>query len=451
MRDPSTVVRTSLPPGPKLPPLAQTLWYVARPVEFFDYVGQKYGDTVTIRTVAFGTEILFSRPEAIKEVFTGDAEILRAGEANAALGPFLGSNSVLLLDGAAHMRQRRLMLPPFHGERMSAYTTIMVEATERALASWPRGETRVLRPIAQRITLDIIVRAVFGAGSESGQAADLGDAMRALLDRTAAPLASLVNLIPALQKNLGPLTPWAAFERARDAVDEKVYALIAHRRKSARGADILSLLLDAKDEDGKPMTDRELRDELMTLLAAGHETTATTLCWLMEELLARPEVMRAIDAELADVVGNGALEPSHVPRLRVLDSAIKEAMRMHPVIPAVGRKLKAPTTIAGWDLPAGVSVVPAIQLTHRLPDIYPDPNTFKIDRFLDKKVDPYAWLPFGGGVRRCIGMAFALHELKVVTATMLARRKLRLKKNGVARAVLAGITHAPAGGTAIVS
>jgi cytochrome P450 len=437
-----------LPPGPRLPSLAQTLWYAARPNEFFEWLGRTYGDAFTIHTLAFGTEVLFARPEAIKEVFTGDPDTLRAGEANAPLRAVVGSSSVLLLDGAEHMRQRRLMLPPFHGERMAAYTAIMVDATERALGQFARGDDLPLRPVSQRITLDIILRAVFGVEEEAGQR-QLGDALRALLDRGASGVSSVLNMVPWLQRDLGPLTPWAAFERDRRAADDLVYAQIARRRAAPPEArtDVLSLLLEARDEAGQPMTDVELRDELTTLLTAGHETTATTLCWVFEEVLARPEVRAAIDAEIAEVTGGGPLEPAHVGKLRVLDAAIKETMRLHPVIPAVGRRLKAPKRIAGWDLPAGVLVVPAIHLTHRLPDVYPEPEKFKLERFLDKKPDPYAWLPFGGGVRRCVGMAFAQHELKVVTATMLARRALRLAKRRPTRTALRGITHAPAGAT----
>jgi cytochrome P450 len=440
-----------LPPGPRIPPAVQTLWYVARPDEFFEWLGRRYGDTFSIRTVAFGTEVLFARPEAIKEIFTGDPDTLRAGEANAVLRPVVGSSSVLLLDGAPHMRQRRLMLPPFHGERMSAYTAIMIDATERAMRPYRRGDALDLRPVAQRITLEIILRAVFGVDDERGQR-ELGDALRTVLDHAASPLASAINMMPFMQRDLGPLTPWAAFQRDLRRADALIHAQIA-RGRAATGAgrtDVLSLLLEARDEDGQPMTDAELRDELMTLLTAGHETTATTLCWVFEEILRRPRVLDAIDAERREVTGGRALEAGDVAKLRVLDAAIKEAMRLHPVIPAVGRRLKAPTRIAGWDLPAGVLVVPAIHLTHRLPDVYPEPEEFRLERFLDKKIDPYAWLPFGGGIRRCVGMAFALHELKVVTATMLRERALRLARKERGRTALRGITHAPGGATRLI-
>jgi len=441
----------AIPPGPRIPAVAQTIWYVTRPNEYFEWLGRRYGDTFSIRTLAFGTEVLFARPEAIKEIFTGDPDTLRAGEANAIFRPVLGSSSVLLLDGAPHLRQRRLLMPPFHGERMSAYTAIMAQATERALRPFGRGHALPLRAVAQRITLEVILRAVFGVEDERGQR-ELGDALRALLDLGTSPVASVFNMVPWLQRDLGRLTPWAAFERQRKQADGLIYAQIERRRAAGAAGrhDVLSMLLLARDEDGQPMTDVELRDELMTLLTAGHETTATTLCWLFEEVLARPDVLRSLDTELREVTGGASLEASHVPKLRVLDAVIKETMRLHPVIPAVGRRLKAPTTIGGWELPPGVLVVPAIHLTHRLPDLYPEPERFRLERFLDKKVDPYAWLPFGGGTRRCIGMAFAQHELKVVTVTMLRQRELSLAKRRPARTALRGITHAPAGETRVV-
>ena len=442
-----------LPPGPRLPALAQTLWYVARPNQVFHWLGRTYGDAFTIHTAALGAEVCFVRPEAIKQIFTGDPERRCArGRPTPSSSPSWGRSPSCCFDGAEHMRQRRLVLPPFHGERMpSAYTSIMPAATERAFHGRARGDELTLLPVAQRITLDIILRAVFGV-EDAAEQQPLGDALRLLLDRGASSVGSVLNMIPALQRDLGPLTPWAAFQRARREADALLYAQIARRRAAPRkdGVDVLSMLLEARDERGEPMTDAELRDELTTLLVAGHETTATTLCWLFEEILARGDIEDALDSELAEVTGGRPLDATHVPRLRLLDAAVKETMRLHPVIPAVARKLKAPTTIAGWDLPAGVMVVPAIHLTHRLPDLYPEPERFRIERFLDRKPDPYAWLPFGGGVRRCIGMAFAMHELKVVTATVLARRSVRLRRRARPRTVLRGITHAPAGGTQVV-
>jgi cytochrome P450 len=276
-------------------------------------------------------------------------------------------------------------------------------------------------------------------------------------------VAAFFNLTPALQRDFGPGSPWRAFTRARAKADEQIYALIARRRREANAnanananakerTDVLSLLLAARDEQGEPMSDQELRDELVTLLLAGHETTAVTLCWLLEELLTRPEIVAELRDEVRSVTGGAPLAATDVPRLRLVDSAIKEVMRLRPVVPAVGRQLKVGARIAGYDLPAGVVLVPAIHLTHRLPDLYPAPLTFRLDRFLDKKVDPYAWFPFGGGVRRCLGMAFALQELKVVTAALLAKHQLRLARppGNRPRTVLRSVTFAPQGNTPVI-
>ena len=446
--------RASLPPGSRLPALAQVLWYAARPTEFLEHHARTYGDVFTIQNPTLGAEVVVTRPDDIKAVFTGDPETFRAGEANVILRPVVGSTSVLLLDGAAHMRKRRLLLPAFHGARMNPYTEIMVEEASSALEAWRRGETIAFRPIAQRITVAIILRAVFGTDNAEEQR-EIGDALCGWTNLGRSRVAAFCNMTPALQRDF-PGSPWRAFTRARAKADALLYALIARRRAEAkRGAertDVLSLLLAARDEQGEPMTDAELRDELVTLLMAGHETTAVTLCWLVEELLSRPGVVAELRDEIRSVTGGAPLAAADVPKLRLVDSAIKEAMRLHPVVPAVGRRLKAEARIGGYDLPAGVLLVPAIHLTHRLPDLSPDPLVFKLDRFVDKKIDPYAWLPFGGGVRRCLGMAFALQELKVVTAAVLSKHRLRLARRPDIRprTVLRSVTLSPDGDTRVV-
>jgi cytochrome P450 len=413
-----------------------------RPTDFMEWNARRYGDTFVLRNSIFGSQVCVSRPEAIKEVFTGDPETMRAGEANTLLRPIVGDASVLLQDGGSHLRKRRLILPPFHGERMSAYTKVMVEETERAMASWRAGEKVRLRPISQQITLSVILRAVFGADDGEEQNA-LSLALRSWLDLGSKPISGLLLMNPALQLDLGPRSPWGALVCARAKADALIYALIARRRREPNEgrSDILSLLLQARDEQGNPMPDSELRDELMTLLIAGHETTAATLCWLFEELLSRPDVLAEVQREVTT---------ADIGKLPILDAAIKEVLRLRPIIPAVGRVLKEPTRIAGYDLPAKTMVAPLAHLTHRLPDLYPNPLEFRLERFLDKKIDPYAWLPFGGGVRRCIGMAFALQELRVITATMLVRHTLRLANGRRSGAAFRGGTVAPKGETPLL-
>lgn len=436
----------SLPPGPSAPAIVQTVQLLAQPLAWGRRLQQRYGDVYTIKSSVFGTEVLIGDPEIIKQVFTGDPDVYHAGEANKSLGPVVGDRSVLLLDGPEHLRHRRMMLPPFHGERMQAYATTMREVTERAVAAWRPGAAFSLHPTMQRATLDIILRTVFGL--DAGPRRDLlGDLLTDLFNRIQSRLGMLM-MIPAFQRDLGPLTPWAGFRRVRARADALIHEQIAERRAETARAhaprrdDVLSLLLEARDEQGAGLTDGELRDELMTLLAAGHETTATSLCWAFERILLHPEVERRLRAEIA-----GTADPARMP---YLDATIKEVMRTRPVITGVGRKLTAPVRLRGWELPAGTVVVPAIHQVHHRPDLYPDPERFDPDRFMGVKTDPYAYLPFGGGVRRCIGMAFALYEMKIVLATVLARARLRLAEPRPLRVELRSFVFAPEGGTRVV-
>ncbi len=432
-----------LPPGPRLPALVQTLDYLTRPAEFLRKCHDRYGDVFTIATVIFGREVVVVRPETIKKVFTGDPDKLRAGEGNSALAPVLGPRSVLLLDGEEHLRQRRLMMPPFHGERMRAYAQIMQSITERTMARWPNDRPFRLHPEMQRITLDVILRTIFGVDEGKGSK-ELGDALANLLDELSNPIATIATM-PALRHRAWGLSPWAAFERRMKRVDDLVYAQIRRRREAqTKGDDVLSMLLEAKDEDGVAMTDGELRDELITLLGAGHETTATALCWAFESILRTPRVFQRIQEELA------ASDGSPEAKLPYLEATIKEVLRLHPVVPAVSRRVKEPMTIDGFDVPEGVLLVPAAFLTHRLPDIYPNPESFEPERFLDTKTDPYAWLPFGGGIRRCLGMAFAVYEMKIVLSTILSRLKLRVVKPKKAKILVRGFTHSPRGGVPVI-
>jgi cytochrome P450 len=435
----------ALPPGPTLPAAAQTALWLADPIAFLERAHRRYGDVFTFETILFGREVNVVRPEAIRQIFTGDPDVMRAGEANTALGPLLGPRSVLLLDGAEHLRHRRLLLPPFHGERMLAYARIMRDCAAQAMARFPIDRPFALHPHMQRITLEIILRTVFGV-DEGARMDEFARAVTTLLDRIQSPLASLA-LAPAFQKSVLGLSPWDVFLRDRERADALIYKQIARRRDEIAGGaprrdDILSLLLDARDETGAGLTDLELRDELMTLLVAGHETTATMLCWSFELILADARVHDRLLGEI-----DAGADPQ---KNEYLDAVVKEVLRHRPVIPAVGRVLGAPAEIGGFELPAGVLVVPSIYLTHHLPDIYPEPHAFRPERFLGKKTDPHAFLPFGGGARRCLGMAFALFEMKVVLSTVLASVRLRKASFEVARVVPRSFTFAPAGGARVV-
>jgi cytochrome P450 len=361
----------------------------------------------------------------------------------------LGDASLLLLDGTEHLRQRKLLLPPFHGENLRRYGPAIGEIAERVGRAWPSGTAVVLRPAMQRMTLEIILRVVFGF--EEGATLD---GMRAVLER----LLSIADngyatfaLIPALRRDL-PGSPWRRFLRDRARADSLIYDQIRRRRRALeRGethGDVLDLLIETKDEAGLSLEDGELRDELMTLLVAGHETTATALCWTFERVLRDHRVHRLLIEELDRVpVDASPGEPSG--HLEYLDATVKEALRTRPVVPIVGRRVHAPQRVAGHDIPPGAVLAPCIYLTHHEPDLFPEPDAFRPERFLDRKPDPYAWFPFGGGTRRCIGMAFALFEMRLILAHLFSRFSFELDEPKSVRTVRRAVTFAPKGGVRV--
>jgi cytochrome P450 len=435
-----------LPPGPPLPVAIQTLLWIRRPIPYMRWCRARYGSTFAIELPGTRKVVLLSEPGQIKQVFTGDPELLRAGEVNVILGPLVGEHSVLLLDGARHLRHRRMMLPPFHGERMRLYARTMQRVTERDIAAWPRTSPFSLRPRMQRVTLDIILATVFGA--REGELVELRRRLEELLSIADSP-AAMLALLPSTRLDW-PLLPWRRFLRLRARADEAIYEILRRRRAANRpGDDVLSLLLAAVDEDGHNLDDAELRDELMTLLVAGHETTATAICWAFERILDNPPVLERLLAELREVTAGQRLTPEHLPRLEFLEATIHEALRCRPVIPLVGRRLHAPLSLGDYELPAGWIVAPSVYLTHHHPGVYADADAFRPERFLGKRPDPYAWLPFGGGIRRCLGMAFALYEMKVVMATILGSRRLELAQRAPVPTVRRAITFSPERGTVV--
>jgi cytochrome P450 len=410
------------------------MWqWIARPIPFLTGASARYGDFFTVRFV-FGPVVFIADPHVIKDVFRGDPDVLHAGEGNATpLEPLMGRNSVLLLDGPEHMRQRKLMLPSFHGERMQRYGALMEEIAEREIARWPVGRPFGLRPRTQAITLEIIMRTVFGI-EDAERLARLGERLAAMLDIGMQSRALAAIAIPPVRKTVGrPL--YKRFLRLRAAADAEIYDEIARRRQATDiedRDDVLSILLQAHDEDGRPMTDQELRDELMTLLVAGHETTATSLAWAFDLLLRHPAELERLSAEVE------AGESTDY-----LDAVIKETLRIRPVVPGVIRVLTAPIELNGFELPAGTRVAPNIYLTHRRPDVYPEPERFRPERFLDGGPDTYSWIPFGGGIRRCLGASFALYEMKIVIPAILRRVQLRAVEPGPERIRRRAVTFVP--------
>jgi cytochrome P450 len=406
-QNPGMTAQAGLPPGPRSPVALQTMRYVVDPYGIFEAAHRRFGDVFTLRVMT-ETWVVLAHPDAVREVFGHGPDDLDSGAANHSLRPLLGTRNLLLLDGAEHLRRRKLVLPPFHGERMRAYEALVRECVRGEVAKWPLGQPARTLPRMQDITFQVVLRAVFGV-REGPRLDHLAGMLRRFLGWATDPRRGLVFAF------LGPdrLMALKAFRRQAGELDRELFAEIADRRLAADLAereDILSMLLQAHDEDGEPLTDRELRDELVTLLVAGHETTAAALSWALTELARHPVAQTRI--------ANG--------EEGLAEAAVTETLRLHPPVPLGAlRRLRRPMEIAGWSLPAGATVAPCTVLVHRRPDVYPDPRTWRVDRFLGERPPAGAWLPFGGGVRRCVGAAFAQFEARIVLDELLQALEVR--------------------------
>ncbi len=407
---PSTTPRaaaTGLPPGPRAPAFAQTLAWAIAPTWVMDRCARRLGDAFTLTFSPSGMKlVLISDPQDVKTLFTAPPEIAPSATGNSPIRPVMGERSVLVLTGAEHMRQRKLLLPPFHGERMREYEQTIVDATRADMAGWPRGEPMRLQERTRAITLEVILRAVFGVEAERM------DAMREAIAGLLAPMNSL-RMVWMAMRRMSLERPTGAIGRALDRLDETIYAELARRRVQedlGERTDILSLLMQARDEDGEPLTDGELRDELVTLLLAGHETTATSVAWAIERLVRHPQTLARLVAEIDAGPDGGE---------RYANAVVNETLRVRPVVPIVGRILSEDFEIGGRLLPAGTRVMPSIYLTNRNPRVYDAPSEFRPERFLQDTPETFSWIPFGGGIRRCIGASFAQLEMKLMLRTML--------------------------------
>ena len=414
-----------LPPGPRGPATVNTLRLTERPLQSLLGWHRRHGDVFTVKLLVFGTGVYVCDPQAIKDLFTGDQSDLHAGEANAPLGPVLGPRSVLLLDGPEHLRQRKLLLPPFQGSAVQGFRSVIRDVAEAEIASWRPGQAFPMRQRMRALTFEVIARAVFGV-TERERIERLRRALTAVLDM------GWVLLLPAAVRG--------RFARRLAAADALIFEEIGRRRGATdldERTDVLSLLMRARDDEGRPMSDAELRDELMTMLAAGHETTATGLAFAFDLLLRNPRVLARLRDELAG--GDDAY----------LDAVVSETLRLRPVIDASERTLTRPRTICGWELPAGIRVYPAIAVVHHREDLYPQPHEFRPERFLDGRAESYSWLPFGGGIRRCIGAALAQAEMAEVIRLVVSRVELRADRPEPDPVVMRGITLVPKHGTPV--
>ena len=424
-----------LPPGPSLPAAIQMAATWTRPAASLERL-RRYGKRITVQLPFQPPFILLWDPDEIRELFTAPPDVLHPGEGASVLEPIIGSNSVILLDEHAHLEQRRLLLPAFHGERMQRLSGVMTRLAEREAAAWPTGTPVAVHERLQGVTLEIILHAVFGIGE--------GPVFERLRDRLTGVLAfgeNPLSVLPPLQRRLRWLPVQRRFTALRAEADELIFSLIEQRRHDRDGGDdVLAMLLAARHEDGSPMSDQELRDELMTALVAGHETTASQLAWALERLAREPRAQARLAQELAAGESDA-----------YLDATIHEILRLRPVLPnAEPRLTKREVTIGGQTYPPGVVLLASAYLLHHDPEIYPDPRAFRPERFLDRAPGTYTWIPFGGGRRRCLGAAFAMQEMKAVLRAVLTRHELSAPATGPEVTRRRGITFSPASGARVV-
>jgi cytochrome P450 len=424
-----------LPPGPPLPAWVQTLAFILAGRRFLAACESHYGGAVTLSTLFNRSFVMLFDPALVKQLFQGPHEQVNAGEANALLGPLLGERSVLVLDGAEHLRHRKLMLPPFHGQRMRGYEAMIREATDAEIDSWPVGEPFALHPSMQSLTLTVIIRAVFGY--EPGpEETELRHRMREMLD----PVVRTRGVISLfVLPKLGLDRSQQRFAAARQDLDELLFAEINRRRADpelSQRDDVFSALLLAEDEHGERLSPSEVRDELVTLLVAGHETSANGLAWTFDQLLRAP----------------AALAQARRREVAYLDAVIKEALRIRPVLPGVGRVVRgAPFHLGPWVIPVGTEINVSIRTMHDLASLFPEPKRFWPERFLDGGApDTYTWVPFGGGTRRCLGASFAMMEMRVALDRILERTELVAAARRPDRAVFRAITLAPKFGVKVI-
>ena len=443
----------TLPPGPSAPRWQQMLHWIVDPVSYMESAARDYPDLFSLPpNFTFDSTVYVSHPEAMQQILTGDRDRFFApGSTNRILQPFLGDYSVIMLEGDRHQRQRKLLMPPFHGNRLQEYARLIGEITVQVMERLDTGQQFVARSLMQDISLQVILQVVFGI-CQGDRYVQLQRRISELTDLFQSPLIAGFLYLPFLQKDWGAWSPWGRFLRLRSRIDDLLYAEIAERRERGEqnGTDILSLLMDARDEQGQGMTDEELRDELMTLLFAGHETTATAMAWSLYWTHYHSEVGDKVRKELATLENNA--DSMAIARLPYLNAVCNETLRIYPVgmltFPrTVGED---PVEMMGYELPPGTVVLGCIYLTHQREDIYPQPKQFQPERFLERQYSPYEFVPFGGGSRRCIGMALASLEMKLVLGTILSNYRLSLAETQPVKPQRRGVTLGMKGGVKMV-
>ncbi len=439
--------RSRRPPTARGPAARHKLLFLVDPIALIEECERELGDAFRLKLSEPGW-FFFSDPAHVKEIYTGDTDVLRAGEAKKGIfGKLLGSSSSLLLDGAPHLARRRLLLPQFRGEQMSRYTARIVREARAAVAAMPLGRPFSMHERMHRLTLRIMLSALFGP--EERASAGLWQALERFANHAAS---SRLLMAPALQWDLGPLSPWGRVVREVRHAETAVLSEIERRRRaSAPSADLLGLLMDATGEQGERLTDREIRDEVLTLVVAGHEITSMVTTWLVYAIASRSDVERRVRDELDAVIADRDPEADDVARLAYLEAVLRESMRYYSTVPVGSARLVTrDVRIGGFDVPRGAVINVALHLLHRRPELFPSPNRFDPTRFTTgERVSPYHWAPFGGGTRRCLGMAFAMHEIQLIAAVLFSRLAITVPSERV-RAVRRGAFVAPERGLRVV-
>ncbi|MBD2495838.1 cytochrome P450 [Nostoc sp. FACHB-280] len=435
-----------LPDSPKIPKFMQLLQWIYQPLQLMENSAKAHGDCFTLWLTNKQPMVFLSHPQAIQQLFTENLSNLDSRGSAQILQPLLGENSLILLSGTSHQRQRKLLTPPFHGDRMKAYGNIIANITKEVISQWKFDQPFSLRDSMQEISLRVILQAVFGI-IEGERYTELKKLLASILDLSGSNLRATISFLPIMQVDLGSWSPWGIFLHQRKQIDQLLYAEIQERRShpESSGNDILSLMMSARDENGAPMTDVELRDELMTLLVAGHETTASALTWALYWIHRQPQIRQKLLSELDSFGNNADLE--EITRLPYLTAVCQETLRIYPIVMiTIPRIVKQPIEIMNRQFEPGTLLVGCIYLTHRRSDLYAEPQQFKPERFLERQYSLYEYLPFGGSNRRCLGMAFALFEMKLVLATILSHVDLALVDNSRVKPIRRGVTLAPSNG-----
>lgn len=424
----------------------QLMNWIGDPLAFQVTCQQKYGDVFSLNLLGLGNVVIVGNPHVIQDIFSQDAKLFDVGRGNELAKPLLGENSLTVLDGDRHKRERKLLMPPFHGERLQTYAQQICDIATQVMSQLPIGQPFVARTVMQQVSLELIVQIVFGL-SEGERYQQLKPLLTDWINMTDSPLRSSMLFLRFLQKDWGAWTPWGQMRQLHRQIHALLQAEIDERRQQPANqrSDVLSLMMAARDDQGQAMTDEELRDELLTLLFAGHETTATSLAWALYQIHQRPEVDATLRQELQSL--GDQPNPMTIAQLPYLTAVCQETLRMYPVLPVIFPRIpKVAMQLGGYDFPAETHLLPSIYLVHYREDLYPEPHQFKPERFLERQYSPSEYLPFGGGNRRCLGYALAQLELKLVLAMVLSQYQLALLEDQPVTLQRRGFALAPTGG-----